>query len=293
MVHPFLKTFITVVDCGSFLKASEKLFISTPAVMKQINQLEKFLNLHLLIRTNKGIKTTVEGLSIYNDAKKLIKLSDEAIARAENLKSSKNHKIRIGSSLLYPANILIELWNKVGKNHSDFHLRIVPFEDSEILSATYVIGSKCDLVVGAYNATKDTGDCSFLEIGNYSFCIAMSHSHILATKNNLQPADLAGQKLLIMKEGNSPCNDEIRHLLQNNYPNVILEDVPFHYGLNHFNRCEEENCLLLTLDGWKNVHPSLITIPFDVDVKLPYGILYSNHANKSISLFLKMLQDEI
>ena len=37
MYNPQLDTFICVVDAGSFSKAAEKLYISAPAVIKQIN----------------------------------------------------------------------------------------------------------------------------------------------------------------------------------------------------------------------------------------------------------------
>lgn len=36
MYNPLLDTFITVIDCGSFTKAAEQLFISATAVMKQM-----------------------------------------------------------------------------------------------------------------------------------------------------------------------------------------------------------------------------------------------------------------
>ena len=36
MYHPFLKTFLAVADSGSFLKASKELFLSPPAIMKQM-----------------------------------------------------------------------------------------------------------------------------------------------------------------------------------------------------------------------------------------------------------------
>ena len=47
MYNPQLETFICVVESGSFNKAAEKLYISAPAVIKQINSLEKSLNLQL------------------------------------------------------------------------------------------------------------------------------------------------------------------------------------------------------------------------------------------------------
>ncbi len=42
-----LDTFLKVADAGSFNKAAEELFISPPAVIKQINLLEASLSLRL------------------------------------------------------------------------------------------------------------------------------------------------------------------------------------------------------------------------------------------------------
>ena len=47
MYNPQLETFICVADAGSFNKAAEQLYISAPAVIKQINSLEGSLGLQL------------------------------------------------------------------------------------------------------------------------------------------------------------------------------------------------------------------------------------------------------
>lgn len=291
MYHPFLKTFLTVADCGSFLKASEELFLSPPAIMKQMNALEKYLGLTLLERTNQGIRLTKGGESLYQDAKDIIRICDESVIRA--LRKEGRHTIRIGTSLLYPGTILMELWNRLSETHPEFRLKLVPFEDSETASAASVVGKKCDLVIGAFDATRDCGDSAFMQLGSFPFAIAMSYSHPLAKRKLLSPSDLAGQKLLMMKEGNSPRNDEVRRLLTEIVPTLAIADVPFHYGAEEFNRAEEEGCLLLTLTGWKNVHPSLVTIPFDVDIRLPYGIIYPRHPGISVALFLEVMKGAI
>ncbi len=72
MYNPQLETFICVADAGSFSKAAEKLYISSPAVIKQINSLEDSLNLQLFERTHRGIVLTEAGKSLYQDAKYLI-----------------------------------------------------------------------------------------------------------------------------------------------------------------------------------------------------------------------------
>ena len=53
MYNPQLDTFICVVEAGSFSKAAEELYISAPAVIKQINSLENSLNLQLFERTHR------------------------------------------------------------------------------------------------------------------------------------------------------------------------------------------------------------------------------------------------
>lgn len=54
MINSQLRVFVCVADCGSFTKASEKLFISSTSIMKQLNALEYRLGLKLLQRTNQG-----------------------------------------------------------------------------------------------------------------------------------------------------------------------------------------------------------------------------------------------
>ena len=65
MYNPQLETFICVVDSGSFNKAAEKLYISPPAVIKQMNLLEETLGIQLFIRTHRGLSLTEAGKSFY------------------------------------------------------------------------------------------------------------------------------------------------------------------------------------------------------------------------------------
>lgn len=51
MYNPQLDTFICVADAGSFNKAAEELFITPSAVIKQINLLEKSIDVRLFDRT--------------------------------------------------------------------------------------------------------------------------------------------------------------------------------------------------------------------------------------------------
>ena len=84
MYNHLLDTFLAVCDCKSFTKAAKQLYISPTAVMKQINQLEKELDLKLIERTHAGVTPTSAGASIYQDSKFIIDYSKKALAAAKS-----------------------------------------------------------------------------------------------------------------------------------------------------------------------------------------------------------------
>lgn len=69
MYNPQLETFIRAADAGSFNKAAEELFITPPAVIKQITSLETNLDIKLFVRSPRGLTLTEAGKSLYKDAK--------------------------------------------------------------------------------------------------------------------------------------------------------------------------------------------------------------------------------
>lgn len=79
---------------------------------------------------------------------------------------------------------------------------------------------------------------------------------------------------MMVKKGDSDTVDRIRAELER-YREVKIEDTPRFYDVEVFNQCEQTGAVLLTLDCWKDVHPSIVTIPVKWNYALPYGILYS------------------
>ena len=60
--------------------------------------------------------------------------------------------------------------------------------------------------------------------------------------------------------------------------------------MDTLNAGEQSGALLLTLDAWADVHPSLVTLPVDWDYTVPYGILYAKAPSEVISRFVSILQ---
>ncbi len=293
MYHPLLDTFIAVIDCGSFTKAAEKLFISPTAVMKQMNALETHLNLKLIERTPSGVRLTSAGKIIYRDAKLLIDCSNKSIAAAKAAVKKYNSTFCVGTSLLNPAKPFMDLWYRVNQSFPDYKLHLVPFEDDHegILSEIKQLGEKFDFLIGVCDSKAWLSLCNFLPLGRYKKMIAVPREHPLAKKQCLEISDLYGKTLMMVKKGDSGINDYIRHDLETNHPQIRIEDTPPFYDLSVFNRCAETGNALLTIECWSEVHPGLISIPVNWNYSIPYGLLYSFNADNDVLHLVEKLKE--
>lgn len=288
MYNPVLDTFITVAECGSFTKASELLYISPTAVMKQMNTLEAHLDVKLTERTPTGVKLTAAGEIIYRDAKFMKDYSKKSLAEAKASEHSYDTTFCVGTSLLNPAKPFMDIWYRVNKKFPDYKLHLVPFEDDHdgILSEIKKLGEKFDFLIGVCDSKAWLSLCNFMPLGRYKKMIAVSREHRLARKSSIGLEDLYGETLMMVKRGDSGVNDFIRNDLEKNHPQIHIEDTPQFYDLSVFNRCAETGNVLLTIECWQEVHPGLVSIPVNWDYSIPYGLLYSLNAPDDVKRFV-------
>ena len=288
MYNPVLDTFITVAECGSFTKASELLYISPTAVMKQMNTLEAHLDVKLTERTPTGVKLTAAGEIIYRDAKFMKDYSKKSLAEAKAAEHSYDTTFCVGTSLLNPAKPFMDIWYRVNKKFPDYKLHLVPFEDDHdgILSEIKKLGEKFDFLIGVCDSKAWLSLCNFMPLGRYKKMIAVSREHRLARKSSIDLEDLYGETLMMVKRGDSGVNDFIRNDLEKNHPQIHIEDTPQFYDLSVFNRCAETGNVLLTIECWQEVHPGLVSIPVNWDYSIPYGLLYSLNAPDDVKRFV-------
>lgn len=292
MLNPNLKTFLCVADCGSFSKASEKLYISPPSVMKQINVLEKHLELKLFDRTSQGIRLTPAGRVLYRHTKTMEEYAAQALAEARRESERAETTFCIGSSILNPCKPFMDLWYQVNQAFPGYKLHIVPFEDDHqgILSEISALGEKFDFLVGVCDSRQWLDRCNFYQLGTFQHCCAVSREHPLAQKEHLTIEDLYGQTLMMVKHGDSRVVDQIREQIEH-HPQIRIEDTPQFYDMEVFNRCAQTGNVMVTLECWRDVHPSLVTIPVEWDHAIPYGLLYAKNPSADIERFLKAVRE--
>lgn len=92
-----LTTFCTVIAEGSMTAAAEKLFLTQPAVSQQIRNLEDELNVELLQRGSRQAKPTAQGQILYDYAKRILALSQQAQVAIQTMNVEVEGTFRIGT----------------------------------------------------------------------------------------------------------------------------------------------------------------------------------------------------
>lgn len=288
MYNPQLETFLRVADAGSFNKASEELYITPTAVVKQINLLEASLGLTLFVRTHRGLVLTESGKSLYQDARYVIHYCNDSVVRARNAAQTEGRVIRIGTSPMTPGQFLVELWPSIHRLCPDIKFELVPYENTpenarEILKN---LGKHIDIVAGPFDsAFLESRGCAALEISREPVRCAVSVHHPLAEKKRLSVKDLHGENLMMIRRGWNSHLDYMRDELWRDHPQIHVVDFDF-FSVSVFNQCENSNDVMMAIDAWKNIHPLLKIIPVRWGYAVPFGILHAPQPSGTVQRFL-------
>jgi len=93
-----LRYFVAVAEELHFTRAAERLYISQPALSKQIRMLERQLGAELFERDKQGVALTPVGVALLPHARRVLAAWDEARAAAEQAKSEQRATLLVGMS---------------------------------------------------------------------------------------------------------------------------------------------------------------------------------------------------
>ncbi len=118
--------------------------------------------------------------------------------------------------------------------------------------------------------------------GELSRWLEMLPPGITVIGGNLDCSELAGY----------PVVDLLRDDIWNNHPQIQIVDFDF-YDVDAFNRCENENYVLMAVENWRYVHPLLKILPVDWNYTIPFGLLHSPSPSAGVSAFLRAVEKTV
>lgn len=181
----------------NFTRAAEKLFISQPALSKNIASLEEECGMKLFFRDPRKnkVKLTPAGAVLLCEFQKMEKILDGVIAKAEKAESGQEGKLTIG--LLF-GQIISETTKKVLMNIDENYPKI----EIEKISGgfrdlrTWLEDGRADMVVTYEEEAGLLKNVLFEEVGETQLGFVVPQGHILSRKRALKIKDLEGERII-------------------------------------------------------------------------------------------------
>jgi DNA-binding transcriptional LysR family regulator len=112
-----MRTFVGVVDAGSFVGAADALEMSKPAVSRYVSELESRLGMRLLQRTTRKLSLTREGEVFYARCKELLANLDEAEAEITSQSGVAAGQLKLSVPVAFGELHLADLWARFMARH--------------------------------------------------------------------------------------------------------------------------------------------------------------------------------
>ena len=138
-----LRYFLAVGKELHFGKAADKLFITQPALTKQIQQLEAEINTSLLKRTKRSVALTPAGEHFMNEAEYLLNHLDQAIDATKRKGEGEEGEIRIGFVGSAMQRLIPNLLELMSISHPNIHASLDELNNKDQLHA--VAHNKLDI----------------------------------------------------------------------------------------------------------------------------------------------------
>ena len=281
-----LKCFILVADNLSFARAAEELYISQPAVTKQINNLEHELGTKLFIRSTRHVELTQAGMQFYKDAKDIVLKSEIAINKIKRRNNTTDY-IHIGLSNTAVLSYLTTILTKLHENNSNITPNIEILNYKTILNL--FMEEKIDLLFYyKENMVKRKG-IKYLELEKDKLVCIIPSSHPLSKKDFISLDDLKNETIIACNPLNAPS--AISNFQQKFLNNYSKEKVIY------CNSIEISHCMVASKMGIAIIPkilclkvPNISIVPLENNVPLSFGIFYHQKTkNIVMNEFLKLI----
>lgn len=280
-----LETFIRVAEEGSFGWAANTLFISTPAVVQQISLFEEHCGVTLFKRSNRGVQLTPTGQALYEDGKKIIALSNQALAQAQQIEEDSKETLRIGTSPIFRARVLIDAMTMAREDGLP-----LKFEIPNLVAELSQMNNHFDLLEAIYCDIAWQGQCQFYELFQTPLGVAVNRHHPLAGQTSVTIMDLAPYTITLSIPGVASQLDALRADILREIPHATIHDAET-IGQDTIALSEVQPYIFITPKIFQDNHPNLVTIPLETPYTLPYGLIYSNTPSQPVRDLLAYIDD--
>ncbi len=284
--------FLEVVKEENFTRAANNLYISQPALSKNIKNLEKEVKAQLIERNSKSFRLTYEGEIFYNNAKKSIEVIQEELNKLQDTFVVCNRVINLGLPPVISSVYFTSVVAEFKKENPTIDIRIIEEGANKIKSS--VEEERIDL--GAVILPIDDNHLTTQRISSGKVMLVVSKDHRLASVDKVNLEDLKDEKFITFNERFMMYNKTIEACRKSGFePNIILKTSQWDYimemvSLNQgVSIMPEPIVRRFKRDDFKVIAIENPSISWDVG----FVLKKDKHISKHLELFIEFTIDKI
>ncbi len=194
-----LKTFLAVAGHMSFTRAAEEVFLSQPAVSRQVQQLERDLKTPLFEHIGKTLHLTDAGRTLVPEAQRLLANLERVAESVAAHRSLETGTLRIGAGTTPGFYLLPDLLGR-------FHRRFRGVEIDYVVENSHGIEQKIlrnEIDLGFVGARPTSGDVLYEPIAADEIICIAGPTHPLAKRKRIAPRLLESETWVVRRRGSA------------------------------------------------------------------------------------------
>lgn len=212
--------FMQVIEQGGFSAAAQKLYMSQPSVSNHVRQLERSVQAPLVDRSGPRIRPTAEGEVLFEYAKRVFLLADEAVAAIRQVSGLQTGHLVIGGTTTVGTYLLPSLLAEFRRRSPGIACDIYVGNNVEVRGRLLNGEIGLAVVAGSPGAPQLAAE----PILKDQLVLIASPEHRLVGQA-LLPSALAGERFLLREQGSQTRDVQEAALLQWEMQNVAKSDV--------------------------------------------------------------------
>lgn len=189
-----LRYFVALAETGHYRKAAERSGISQPSLSQQIVNLEAALGLDLVERGRRGAVLTPGGRDVLALARKILEDVDVMHGLAQSARQGIGGTIRLGSTPTLGPYFLPYLTRRLSQTYPT--LKVVIRDAAPYVLEEELISGTHDVILT--QLPVQSGDLQVERLFREPLKLAVGSEHVLAGRNKISDADLAGEEILTL-----------------------------------------------------------------------------------------------
>ena len=194
-----MEAIIALVEEGSFSRAAKRMLLTQPALTKNIKNAEDCLGSKVVQRSSLGVSMTPEGKILFDYARRVVKLRDEARERILALSKDTGGNIYLSASTIPATYILPRALSDFNKTNADIHIYIKTADSEEAMNM--VLDNEVEMgVIGKKPLNKKLAAET---LWKDRLALVASRNHAWCKKKSVTLPELLNELLVIREKGSA------------------------------------------------------------------------------------------